>query len=195
MTHVEEIAHYKNALSKALRGLPDAERDDIVAEIGAHLDHRNTQGKLNEAIAELGSPASCARAFRDELTLQTAFNDGGPARTLGALAILATRHIIAMLGLFITGLFLIMSFAMALTGIAELFTPETVGLWVEQGGAGFSFGMVGEQSDEVYREYLGGWYFPVAVLLSVVLYLLSQWIGRAFLKLMMGRSLPPSANQ
>jgi len=190
MTDRDQIDRYIKALSKALRGIPTAEVEDIIAEIGAHLDHRAGEGKLETALAELGSPAVCARAFRDELLLQTAFNDGGPARTFGALLALGTRRLIAAVGLLFASFFLILSIAMAVSAIAEIFSPETVGLWVGSGGGSFVFGTVNNLPGETYTEVLGRWYFPAAGMLAVLLvllYLISHLTARGFLKLMVGR--------
>lgn len=187
MTSSDTIEHYLKQLSKALRGLPIAERDDILAEIGAHLEHRKGEGKLDAAIADLGTPAASARAFRDELMLQAAFDDGGPRQTFGALLSLATRRTIAALGLLFASMLLIMSIAMAVTAVVEMINPETVGLWVNNSGQDFVFGTIKNLPGETYSEVLGRWYFPVAIVLAVALYIVSQLTGRGFLKLMIGR--------
>lgn len=190
MTQDDKIKAYKKALSTALRGLPADERSDIVAEIGAHLEHRMSEGKLDGAIAGLGSPSACARAFRGELTLQTAFNDGGPGRTFSALVTLATRRVIAAIGVFIASLFLMASIGMAFSAVAEIFAPDAVGLWTRNNAEEVVFGFLRTVPDNSYSEHLGAWYFPFANLLAVGLYLLSHRIGLLFLKLMIGRKHP-----
>lgn len=185
-----KIERYTKALSAALRGLQADERSDIVAEIGAHLEHRLGEGKLDAAIEGLGTPAVCARAFRDELTLQTAFNDGGPGRTFGALVTLATRRVIAATGLFTASLFLLISIGMAFSGIAELFAPDVVGLWSHNSTKEIAFGIQNMSPNEAYSEHLGSWYFPFASLLAVGLYVFSHRIGLLSLKLMIGRKHP-----
>ena len=154
--------------------MPADERSDIVAEIGAHLEHRLAEDKLDTAFEGLGSPAVCARAFRDELTLQTAFNDGGPGRTFGALVALASRRVIAAIGLFIASLFLMIAIAMAVSAVAELFMPNSVGLWTHNNTQNLVFGIPSVTPNDVYTEHLGLWYFPIASLLALVLYLFSH---------------------
>lgn len=190
MTDDEKIERYTKALRFALRGLQADERSDIVAEIGAHLEHRMSEGMLDVAIEGLGSPAVCARAFRDELTLQTAFNDGGPGRTFGALVTLATRRLIAAIGLFIASLFLLTSIGMGFSAIAKLFAPDAVGLWTHNSSNHIAFGILSASPNEAFSEHLGLWYFPFASLLAVGLYLFSHRIGLWFLKLMIGRKHP-----
>ncbi|MEO9971041.1 MAG: DUF1700 domain-containing protein [Hyphomonadaceae bacterium] len=187
MTRSDTIELYLKQLSKALRGLPDDERDDILNEIGAHLEHREDEGQLETALQSLGTPAACARAFRDELMLQAAFDDGGPRQTFGALLSLATRRTVAAFGLLFAGMLLIMSIAMAVSAVVEMINPETVGLWVNNGGQDFVFGTIKNLPGETYSEVLGRWYFPVAIVLAVALYIVSQLTGRGFLKLMIGR--------
>jgi len=181
MIQDDSIEHYTQALFAALRGLPADERSDIVKEIKAHLEHRKAEGKLDAAFDGLGSPVVCARAFRDELTLQSAFNDGGPQRTFGALVTLATRRVIAAIGLFIASLFL---------AVAKIISPNSVGLWTHNSTNQFAFGMFGGSPSDTYTEQLGLWYFPLASLLAVVLYLFSHRIGLLFLQLMIVRKRP-----
>ena len=187
MARSDAVELYLKQLSKALRGLPGDERDDILTEIGAHLEHREEEGELEAALLGLGTPAACARAFRDELLLQTAFDDGGPGQTFGALLALATRRTIAAFGLLFAGMFLITSIAMAVSAVMEMINPETVGLWINNSGQGFVFGMIRNLPGETYSEVLGRWYFPIATVLAVALYIVSQLTGRGFLKLMIGR--------
>lgn len=190
MVNNDKIKHYTKALSAALRGLPADERSDIIAEIKAHLEHRLAEGKLDAAIDGLGSPAVCGRAFRDELTLQTAFHDGGPRQTFGTLMTLATRRGIAAIGLFIASLCLIMAIGMALSAIAEILFPNSVGLWTHNTTNHVSFGAFSNAPNVAYTEHLGLWYFPLASLLAVAFYLFGHRIGHVFLKLMIGRNRP-----
>lgn len=190
MIQDDSIEHYTQALFAALRGLPADERSDIVKEIKAHLEHRKAEGKLDAAFDGLGSPVVCARAFRDELTLQSAFNDGGPQRTFGALVTLATRRVIAAIGLFIASLFLMIAIGMAVSAVAKIISPNSVGLWTHNSTDQFAFGMFGGSPSDTYTEQLGLWYFPLASLLAVVLYLFSHRIGLLFLQLMIARKRP-----
>ena len=67
MSDATKIEEYLRGLSRALRTLPDRDRNDIIAEIRAHLDHRSDEGKLTDAIKALGAPENCARSFIEEL--------------------------------------------------------------------------------------------------------------------------------
>ena len=92
MTATQQIDGYMRALARALGGLEAKDRGDILAEIRAHLEHRAEENRLGEALKALGAPEACARGFLDELKLQAAFADAGPAKTLGALLALASRR-------------------------------------------------------------------------------------------------------
>lgn len=61
MADEKAIETYLKGLRRALRTLSDGDRDEIVAEIRAHLEHRAREGRLEEALKALGSPEKCAR--------------------------------------------------------------------------------------------------------------------------------------
>lgn len=187
MRRSDAVELYLKQLSKALRDLPDDECNDILTEIGSHLEHRDEEGKLDAAFLSLGTPVACARAFRDELLLQTAFDDGGPRQTFGVLLTLGTRRAIAAFGLLIASMFLVASIAMAVSAVMEMLNPDTVGLWINDVDQGFVFGLIKNPPGDTYSEVLGRWYFPVAIVLAVALYLASQMTGQGFLKLMISR--------
>ncbi|MEP6343006.1 MAG: hypothetical protein ABJ275_06795 [Maricaulaceae bacterium] len=190
MTDAKKVETYTHALSKALRGLSNDELSDIVAEIRSHLEHRAAEGQLDAAIKGLGTPAICARAFRDELTLQDAFNAGSPGRTFSALITLATRRFIAAMGLFFASLFLMTSIGLAFSAVAKIFAPNAVGFWVDKGTKDFMFGVLPTAPKAGYAEVLGLWYVPMAGIVAIGLFLFGHQIGQLFLKLMMSRHRP-----
>jgi len=188
MSNNDEIKSYIKALTARLKGLDADERADIAAEIAAHLEYRASEGRLDEAMAALGSPAKCAQGFLDELSIQTAFDQGGPTRTIGALFSLAAKRSLAAFGLFFSGVFLLASIGFLLTGVSELVMPDATGLWRNETGTAFSFGIIDpDMRDNGHSEILGLWYIPVAAALALLCFLLSQWIGRFFLKIMMSK--------
>ena len=84
-------------------------------------------------------------------------------------------------------MFLITSVAIATSAVMEMLTPDTVGLWINNAGQDFVFGLIKSPPGDTYSEVLGRWYFPVAIVLAVALYIVSQLTGRGFLKLMISR--------
>lgn len=197
MSDATKIEDYLHKLSRALRALPDRDRDDIVAEIRAHLDHRASEGKLAEAIKALGGPEDCARAFIEEMKIQSAFADGGPAKTFGALLALASRRATASAGLFVSLLFFLLATGFAFTALAEIVTPEKAGLWIGPDSGSFIIGTFDAppapptpDAPEPPHEVLGGWLIPVAAGLAVLFFVLGQFSSRFFIRLMMRRKSP-----
>lgn len=187
MTEANRINAYIAALSRALRGFSEHDRQDILQEIRAHLEHRDAEGRLEESLKSLGSPQQCARGFSEELKLQQAFTDRGPARTFAALFALASQRLTAAIGLLISGVFFLCAAGFAFTAFYELVTPDLAGLWSNPQTGTFFFGVIDSGGLPDTRDLLGRWLFPVAALLSLVSLVASQWLGRLFIRLMMRR--------
>ena len=185
MTSTGKLETYMRELSRALSGLKANDRDDILLEIRSHLEHRKSEDRLHEALASLGSAKECAQGFYEEIRLQDAFTDGGPTKTIGALLALASRRITAAFGLLVAGIFYLMAAGFALTGVAEVVTPELAGLWVNADKGMFFFGIIDSDTTESATELLGAWLIPVAAGLAVLAFICGQWLGRFFIRLMM----------
>ncbi len=185
MTSNEKIETYVRELSRALSSLEKNDRDDILLEIRSHLEHREDENRLDEALASLGPAGKCARGFFEEIRLQEAFTDGGPTKTIGALLALASRRITAAFGLLAAGIFYLMAAGFALTAVAEVVTPELAGLWVNADNGTYFFGIIDSENTADAVELLGGWTIPVAASLAVLALVCGQWLGRFFVHLMM----------
>lgn len=186
MTSTNAINRYMDALARGLQSLEAKDREDIIAEIRGHLEHRAGENRLDEALKALGSPEACARGFLDELKLQAAFTDAGPAKTLGALFALASRRATAAAGLFVSGVFFLLALGFALTGVMEVVSPEQAGFWIDPAKHVYAFGTFDSPSPTA-REVLGAWMIPVAALLAVLSFVVGQTLGRFFVGLMMKR--------
>jgi uncharacterized membrane protein len=186
MAEDKRIEDYLKALARALSGLPESDRADIVAEIRAHLEHRAGEGKLDEAIKALGAPQHCARSFLDELKLQSAFTDAGPAKTFGALFALASRRTLASAGLFVSGIFYLLALGFGIIAVTEIVAPDSVGLWIDPAHDVFVLGAVDDPGTTT-KEILGWWIMPVGAGLSLLALVIGQLLGRLFVGLMIGR--------
>jgi len=187
MADDKKIADYVRALTRALSALPERDRADIVGEIRSHLDYRAAEGKLADAIKALGSPERCARGFIEEMRIQSAFADGGPAKTFGALLALASARITAAVGLFFSGILYLMAIAFVFVGFSEMVAPESVGLWSDPVSGSFFFGTMDLPAPPTAKELLGRWMIPVAGALAVLAFVAAQWLTRLFLRLMMAK--------
>jgi len=200
MSDAIKIENYLRGLSKALRTFPDRDRDDIVAEIRAHLEHRSGEGKLAEAMKSLGAPDECARSFIEEMKIQSAFADGGAVKTFGALLTLASRRATATAGLFVSLIFFLLAAGFAFTALAEIVVPDKAGFWVGPDSGSIMIGAIDAPptpgaplppgAPEPPREILGRWLFPVAAGMSVLFFVIGQTLSRLFIRLMMRRKSP-----
>jgi len=186
MSNDKRIDSYMRDLGDALRPLADRDREDILAEIRAHLDHRAGEQRLDEALRALGSPAHCARGFLDELKIQAAFADGGPGKSVGALFEFASRRLLAASGLFVSGIFFLFAFAFAIIAVTEIVAPDAVGLWIDPARDIFVLGVV-DIGENPPKEILGRWMIPLAAVLSVLSLLAGQRLARLFIGLMAQR--------
>ncbi|MDZ7629183.1 MAG: DUF1700 domain-containing protein [Parvularculaceae bacterium] len=200
MADDKAIDTYLKGLTRALRTLPDSDRDEIAAEIRAHLEHRAREGRLQEAMKALGAPEKCARGFLEEIRIQDAFADGGPAKTVGALLAFASRRVTAAAGLFVSGVFFLIAVGFAITAAVEVVAPDKAGLWVGREAGVYVFGTYdapappdaplapgAPAAPAPPRELLGRWLLPVAAGLSVVAFIIGQWLARIFVRLMAQR--------
>lgn len=189
MTDEKRIDSYLNELGAALRPLGERDRADIISEIRAHLEHRARETRLDDAIKALGSPPQCARGFLEELKIQDAFADGGPAKSAGALFALASRRTTAAAGLFVSGIFYLFAIAFAIIAVTEVVAPDAVGLWIDPSRDIFVLGVV-DIGENAPQEILGRWMIPVAAVLAVFSLLIAQWLARIFIRLMARRRSP-----
>ncbi|HNR77987.1 MAG TPA: DUF1700 domain-containing protein [Parvularculaceae bacterium] len=197
MSDATRIEDYLRALARALRSLPERDRDDIVAEIRAHLEHRAGEGRLDAAIKSLGGPDNCARTFIEEIKIQTAFADGGPAKTFGALLALASRRVTAAAGLFVSLVFFLLAAGFAFTALAEIVTPDLAGFWVGPETGSIMIGTIEPPSvppapgePPAPREIMGRWLILFAAGMAVLFFVIGQWLSRFFIRLMMRRKSP-----
>jgi len=197
MATEKKIGDYIKALGRALRSLPEGDREEIIAEIRVHLDHRAREGRLEEAIKALGSPENCARGFLEEIKIQDAFADGGPAKTVGALFALASRRATATAGLFVSLVFFLLAAGFVITAGVEVVAPDKAGLWVNQEAGVFVLGTYdqppappaapGAPAPPPTHELLGRWLLPVAAAGAVFSFVIGQWLARFFVRLMAKR--------
>jgi hypothetical protein len=190
MAESKRTGDYVAALSRALSGLPERDRSDILAEIRAHLEYRAGEGKLEEALKALGSPQACARSFLDELRLQSAFTDAGPGKTLGALFALASRRALASAGLFVSGIFYLLALGFGIIAVTDIVQPASVGLWIDPARDVYVLGAVDDPGTAT-KEILGAWIIPVAAGLCLFALVIGQTTGRLFIRLMLGGRRQP----
>lgn len=124
------------------------------------------------------------------MRIQTAFADGGPAKTFGALFALASAHAIAAIGLFFSGTLYLLALAFVFVGFSEMVAPANVGVWSDPANGSFFFGTMDDPASPTARELLGPWLIPVAGALAVLLFVAAQRLTRWFLRLLVRTKRP-----
>ncbi|MEL6371782.1 MAG: DUF1700 domain-containing protein [Pseudomonadota bacterium] len=189
MSESAKIEKYLKNLAQHLAGLSSGERDEIVKEIRAHLEHRLGENRLDETFEALGSPDQCAHSFYEQRQIETALHDGGVAKVIGTLLTLATSRTLAVVGLLTSSLLFIFAAAFGLMAVAKIVAPDHVGLWVvpDEGFARLGFSSVAPEQNMV--EVLGFTLTPLAVALAVFALVTGHSIGRYCLARMNSRRL------
>lgn len=157
----------------ALGAMPQAERDDVVAETRAHLCERIDTGQsADAALAALGPADVYARRFIDEMELSGALASQRSGDLLRAVLRRAHRSLVAAMAFLL--LLIIGGLAVGLVGTAvgKALDPAHFGLWTGHGN--FFIGQT--DHPERMHELLGGWLYPVAVAALGLCWLLGRLV-------------------
>ena len=167
----QPLVSYLRELRWALAALPEADRDEIVAETRSHvLDRVDGGSTLPAALQALGAPRDYAAPFLDSYRQSAALSHG---RLRDLLPVLFGRLASSTRAVG-TALLLLFVWAPALgltgTAILKLSHPEIAGLWV--GPKVFFVGTIDDPTQA--REVLGVWIFPIAAIALVAAWLLTR---------------------
>lgn len=145
----------------SLSGVPSPERDEIVAEVRAHISERIASGDgVTDALNAFGTPEAYARSFVDEMELARALTGERFPSLLHAIVSRAHRSAVAGAAFLAVLMLGGLAVGVSATAILKLADPARYGLWVGRGA--FFFGQA--ESPEALRELLGAWIFPLAPL-------------------------------
>jgi uncharacterized membrane protein len=158
------IESYFDALSTRLSDLPQANREEVVRELRAHVMDRLEQitrpsdDDCRTVLKALGTPEEIARQYRVELLLKRSawrISPWGMLRTLSRWALTGVQgyivFVVALLG-YTVGV------AFYLTALLKPFFPRHVGLFISE--QGINLASFPEPPSGV--ELLGPFYIPVA---------------------------------
>jgi hypothetical protein len=145
----------------ALAALPGPERDDIVAEIRAHLDERERDGAdVAAALAQLGPADGYARGFIEARELTGAAASQRPGAMLSAIARRAHRSVLAFAAFVAVVALTAVSLLAATVLVMKVDDPLHAGLW--RGKGQFFIGVIDDPA--AAQELLGYWIYPLAIL-------------------------------
>ncbi|MCU0755943.1 MAG: hypothetical protein MUE46_12595 [Xanthomonadales bacterium] len=169
-----KLGEYARKLRWALAALPEADRDDIVAEMRSHvLDRVDTGSTVDEALAALGTPEDYARAFCENYTVASALSSRRTPHLLHALVEGATHSAGAIAAFAAIVMLWAVPLLVAYTALLKIGDPSHVGLW--RGQDFFFIGIIDDPSTGT--ELLGPWITPLAMLLIVAAWLITRSIA------------------
>ncbi len=162
---------------RGLGALGPAERDDIVAELRAHLLDRQAEGNA-DLLTGFGAPESLAASYLTEHSLRGALARGTSWALGRALWIAARDSTVSLFGLLPLVVMQLAAVAAIVTAALKPFMPLELGLWV--GGGSFYVGP--RSANPAIHEVLGAWGVPVLACSGVILFWASNRAMRALVR-------------
>lgn len=174
MTERDVIHQYLKSLSKYLSRLEKADADEVIREIESHIfDRIETMEESGEHVdANLilegfGNPRDLASQYVEHIL-------EGAKPPAGFRAIQRVKTTVTKTMFFSTGF---IGYGMALflliTGMAKLFMPEKVGVWVAEHGESLILSFSGHALTDS-NELLGYWLIPIAIVAGLIIFRLTQ---------------------
>jgi HAAS len=164
-----------------LRGMPEREASDILAELRSHILERAEAGSalaesgVDAALESLGSPAELASLYLTENLMARAENSRSPWLILRSTFRWAALSFVgffvclgSLLGYLLGGIFLF-------SAVAKLFSPSRYGVWISTTGP-WSLS-IGPAANPGAKELLGWWLVPLGLVCGVGLLLLTTRFG------------------
>jgi hypothetical protein len=153
-----EVERYLRALRQALAALPDAERDELVAEVRSHLADRAARGDA-DVLAGFADPEAYAAEFLAERALAGAIARGS-SWALGAALFSGARTGAAVLAVVPLAVLHVVAAALVVLAALKPLFPGHVGVFVSDGGP-WAVGAWERGASAGVREVLGWWVVPV----------------------------------
>lgn len=161
-----EAEAFLRQLRQGLSGLPEAEREEILAEIRSHL--RDRQARSQPLLEGFEDPQTYAASFIAETALRGALATG-TSLELGRALLTGARAGLVMLLLVVPLIVLqLTGAALVFCGGLKIFLPSRVGLFVDAAGQLVALGAWGGELSGA-REVLGYWSIPLFVGAGVLL--------------------------
>jgi uncharacterized membrane protein len=201
----EKIEAYLGKLRGGLRGMNEAEVQEIVAELRSHILDRASAGEVSgqltptsvdDALAALGSPEELANQYLTTDLLARAEKSRSPVHILESLfrwASLSLAGVFVLLGT-VVGYFF--GIVLMLVAAAKIFHPHTAGLWVIPTGAydfEISFRLGFGSAPAGGKDVLGWWIVPAGWVVGCGLVTLTThvalWFVRLYRKSLIRKSL------
>lgn len=191
-TGADAAQAYLARLKRALRFLPEDDRNAIVAEIESHIADRATVGgnSIFDTLEHLGTPEALAESYSEQYRLEGALARSAYGTVLIEILERATRSLLALvIGV---GACLIYGLALSFAAIAVLkpVWPGHVGLWV--GSSTFSLGIIDNPPAGI-TEALGYWVIPVCAAGAILSYMVARKVLRIGGKVVLRKGVTKAA--
>jgi hypothetical protein len=178
-----KLEAYLRQIRHGLRGLPDPEAQEIVAELRSHVIDRAgggtvTQAAVDEGLAGLGPARDLAGLYLAERMAERVEINRSPwliLKTVWRLAGLSLRALFTfMVSLVGYGL----GIGLVITAVLKPFMPDNDGLWFKRTHDGFTMSL-SVTTDPVGQELLGWWIIPLGLILGPAVLWLTWRFGLA----------------
>jgi hypothetical protein len=167
---------YLAQVHRHLRGLPDAEVRETLAELRSHvLDKVGgdlTPASVEAAIAQLGSPREVARVNVTERVAAELETNRSPLRVLRGVVRLASLSVFGLFTFLVSFTGYAFAVAFLITAAVKPFVWNRAGLWITTRGpddyaASWALGV----TDNPHRghEILGGWIIPIGIVAGLAI--------------------------
>jgi hypothetical protein len=174
---------YLSELRSRLRGLPEADVFEIVAELRSHVRDSGAgtglvEGEVAVALARLGSPAELASLYRTDRLLLRAGRSRSPWLLLwslfrwAAISVAGSGVLIPVIAGYVVAGSLFMA------ALIKPFAPDRVGLWrLSSDEISLRLGLSATPPPPG-QELLGFWIVPLGLMLGAGTFFLAVWFGR-----------------
>jgi uncharacterized membrane protein len=179
------LEQWLRRLRWSLSRLAAHDREEIVREARSHIEERVAAGHaLDTVLADFGPAERYAHQFVDEIEAYAAL---GSQRT-GDLARFITsrshRNVIAAATLLALLVFAVIAASVIFMLVLKILDPVHTGVWV-----GANFTLIGVIDDpSTGRDLLGLWMFPLAALLSLLVWVVGRRLLFIAVPLLMPRA-------
>jgi len=173
-----DVERYLDQVRAALRGMPDAEIDEIVLELRGHITERLDAGDdAAAALRSLGDPVAIAREYRTDRVTTHAECTASPIAVLHSLLLLRRGSFMGWLVLVLAAFGYAWALALGGASIEKILSPHDVGLWYTPGTLSMSCLMIEGPGPAGTRELLGWWFVPLGLATGAVLFFLTRQLG------------------
>ncbi len=171
------VERYLDQVRASLRGMPQAELDEILLELRGHIAERSgLEGDIEAALRSLGSPTELAREYRTDSVAARAECGWSPIAVLHSLLLLRRGRFTGFAVLALTALGYAWALALGAAAFEKILSPQDVGLWYGPGLASLRVTIDGPGPAGA-RELLGWWFVPFGLAACVILLLLTRQFG------------------